>query len=78
MLGAGDVFLRDMGHGLNFRPNTFDGCVSISAVQWLCNAYDKSQVRASSVITRELLFFLGKFVLILTLGLCLFLPNCNR
>ncbi|KAH9251087.1 hypothetical protein BASA81_010986 [Batrachochytrium salamandrivorans] len=42
--GAGDLILRDIGHGLNFRPNSFDGCVSISAVQWLCNSYDKTQV----------------------------------
>lgn len=42
--GGGDLILRDIGHGLNFRPNSFDGCVSISAVQWLCNSYDKTQV----------------------------------
>ena len=37
----GDVCLHDMGHGLPLRPGTFDGAISISAVQWLCNA-DKS------------------------------------
>eukprot|EP01112_Ceratiomyxa_fruticulosa_P008535 TRINITY_DN2214_c0_g1_i1.p1 TRINITY_DN2214_c0_g1~~TRINITY_DN2214_c0_g1_i1.p1 ORF type:complete len:279 (-),score=50.84 TRINITY_DN2214_c0_g1_i1:108-944(-) len=37
----GDVMLRDMGHGLPFRPGVFDGAISISALQWLCNA-DKS------------------------------------
>ncbi|XP_037533451.1 probable 18S rRNA (guanine-N(7))-methyltransferase [Nematolebias whitei] len=31
-----------MGHGLPFRPGTFDGCVSISALQWLCNADKRS------------------------------------
>ncbi|KNC75886.1 hypothetical protein SARC_11597 [Sphaeroforma arctica JP610] len=30
-----------MGQGMCFRPGTFDGVVSISALQWLCNA-DKS------------------------------------
>lgn len=25
------------GQGLNFRPGSFDGAVSISAIQWLCN-----------------------------------------
>lgn len=40
-LEGGDVILGDMGQGLPFRPGIFDGCVSISAVQWLCNA-DKS------------------------------------
>lgn len=34
----GDVLEFDMGHGVPFRPGVFDGCVSISAVQWLCNA----------------------------------------
>eukprot|EP01132_Coremiostelium_polycephalum_P007558 gene7558-9292_t len=34
----GDVVLRDMGQGLPFRPGTFDGVISISAIQWLCNA----------------------------------------
>lgn len=37
----GDLMLHDMGDGLPFRPGAFDGVVSISAVQWLCNA-DKS------------------------------------
>ena len=37
----GDLFLWDMGDGLGFRPGAFDGVVSISALQWLCNA-DKS------------------------------------
>ena len=35
---AGDVCLHDMGHGMPLRPGTFDGAISISAVQWLCNA----------------------------------------
>lgn len=34
----GDLILSDMGQGLPYRPAMFDGCVSISAVQWLCNA----------------------------------------
>ena len=37
----GDLLLSDLGQGLPLRPNSFDGAVSISAVQWLCNA-DKS------------------------------------
>jgi 18S rRNA (guanine1575-N7)-methyltransferase len=37
----GDLLLQDMGDGLPFRAGTFDGAISISAVQWLCNA-DKS------------------------------------
>lgn len=34
----GDLSLMDMGQGLPFRPGTMDGAISISAVQWLCNA----------------------------------------
>ena len=34
----GDVCLHDLGQGLPLRPGTFDGAISISAVQWLCNA----------------------------------------
>ena len=34
--------LGDMGHGIPFRAGIFDGCISISAVQWLCNADKKS------------------------------------
>ncbi|KAF2810379.1 williams Beuren syndrome chromosome region 22 protein-like protein [Mytilinidion resinicola] len=34
----GDLFLADAGQGVPFRPGTFDAAISISAVQWLCNA----------------------------------------
>ena len=34
----GDLFLQDLGAGMGFRPGTFDGAFSISALQWLCNA----------------------------------------
>lgn len=34
----GDVLCADMGQGMVFRPGSFDGCISISALQWLCNA----------------------------------------
>ncbi|GJM87266.1 hypothetical protein PR202_ga03204 [Eleusine coracana subsp. coracana] len=37
----GDLLLADMGQGLVLRPGVIDGAISISAVQWLCNA-DKS------------------------------------
>ncbi|KAE8667015.1 putative 18S rRNA (guanine-N(7))-methyltransferase [Hibiscus syriacus] len=37
----GDLLLGDMGQGLGLRPGVVDGAISISAVQWLCNA-DKS------------------------------------
>ncbi|KAF1971188.1 williams Beuren syndrome chromosome region 22 protein-like protein [Bimuria novae-zelandiae CBS 107.79] len=34
----GDLFLADAGQGVPFRPGTFDAAISISAIQWLCNA----------------------------------------
>ncbi|KAF2878995.1 hypothetical protein ILUMI_27177 [Ignelater luminosus] len=34
----GDLLLSDMGQGCPFRAGTFDGAISISALQWLCNA----------------------------------------
>ncbi|KAL1543787.1 18S rRNA (guanine1575-N7)-methyltransferase [Salvia divinorum] len=34
----GDLILGDMGQGLGVRPGVIDGAISISAVQWLCNA----------------------------------------
>lgn len=34
----GDLLLADAGLGVPFRMGTFDGAVSVSAVQWLCNA----------------------------------------
>ncbi|XP_059641121.1 18S rRNA (guanine-N(7))-methyltransferase RID2-like [Cornus florida] len=37
----GDLILGDMGQGLGLRPGVIDGAISISAIQWLCNA-DKS------------------------------------
>lgn len=30
--------LHDIGLGLPFRPGSFDGVVSVSVLQWLCNA----------------------------------------
>jgi len=37
----GDLACSDLGDGLPFRAGAFDGAISISALQWLCNA-DKS------------------------------------
>lgn len=34
----GDLTLGDMGQGMPFKAGTFDGAISISALQWLCNA----------------------------------------
>ena len=39
-----EVICSDMGDGLPFRPGVFDGAISISAIQWLCNIDRKGQV----------------------------------
>lgn len=39
-----EVMRGDMGEGLPFRPGAFDGAVSISAVQWLCQSDRRGQV----------------------------------
>ncbi|KAH8555668.1 S-adenosyl-L-methionine-dependent methyltransferase [Umbelopsis sp. PMI_123] len=47
----GDLFLQDAGQGMAFRPGTFDGAISISVLQWLCNA-DKQINNPKSRIQR--------------------------
>lgn len=39
----GDILQADMGQGLPFKPGTFDGAVSISALQWLCYSNSSDQ-----------------------------------
>ena len=41
---AAEVVVNDMGDGVPFRPGVFDGAVSISAVQWLCNVDKRGQI----------------------------------
>lgn len=48
---TGDLFLQDAGQGIAFRPGTFDGCISISVLQWLCNA-DKASHHPKARLTR--------------------------
>jgi len=40
----GDLYHHDMGTGLPFRPGSFDGCISISALQWLCYSNASAQI----------------------------------
>lgn len=40
---TGDLIHADMGQGLPFRPGTFDGVISISALQWLCYSESSEQ-----------------------------------
>ena len=35
----GDLAEADIGHGMFFRPGTFDGAISVSVLQWLCHIY---------------------------------------
>eukprot|EP01133_Synstelium_polycarpum_P013421 gene13421-15813_t len=59
----GDVLLRDMGQGLPFRAGTFDAAISISAIQWLCNA-EKSHHNPR----KRLLVFFQSLFSVLTRG----------
>ncbi|CAN6464819.1 unnamed protein product [Victoria cruziana] len=38
----GDLLLSDVGQGLGLRQGVIDGAISISAIQWLCNADKKA------------------------------------
>jgi 18S rRNA (guanine1575-N7)-methyltransferase len=40
----GDLILCDAGQGLKLRPGSFDGAISISALQWLCNIDKRGHV----------------------------------
>jgi 18S rRNA (guanine1575-N7)-methyltransferase len=46
-----------MGQGVPFRPGTFDAAVSVSAIQWLCNA-ESSDVSPAGRLSR---FFDGLY-----------------
>lgn len=46
-----------MGTGLPFRPATFDACISISALQWLCYSNSAAQVPRRRLIR----FFSGLY-----------------
>lgn len=53
----GDLMLADIGQGVPFRAGSFDAAISISAIQWLCNA-DSSDVSPTGRLTR---FFNGLY-----------------
>lgn len=60
---TGDLMHHDMGTGLPFRPATFDACISISALQWLCYSNAKGQVPK-----RRLLRFFSSLYTVLRRG----------
>ena len=69
----GDLMLADMGQGLPFIPGTFDAAVSISAIQWLCNA-ESTDVRPEQRLRR---FFDGLYACLKRGGraVCQFYPK---
>ncbi|KAI5308165.1 hypothetical protein KEM55_006388 [Ascosphaera atra] len=69
----GDLFLADIGQGVPFRPGTFDAAISISAIQWLCNA-ESSDVSPEGRLRR---FFEGLYASLKRGGraVCQFYPK---
>ncbi|KAF2405531.1 S-adenosyl-L-methionine-dependent methyltransferase [Trichodelitschia bisporula] len=72
----GDLLLADAGQGLGFRAGTFDAAISISAVQWLCNA-ESSEETAPQRLKR---FFDSLYVSLKRGGraVCQFYPRDER
>ncbi|KAF2863651.1 S-adenosyl-L-methionine-dependent methyltransferase [Piedraia hortae CBS 480.64] len=69
----GDMLLADIGQGVPFRPGTFDAAISISAIQWLCNA-ESSDVSPEGRLKR---FFEGLYASLKRDGkaVCQFYPK---
>lgn len=53
----GDLLLADIGQGVPFRAGSFDAAISISAIQWLCNA-ESSETSPEGRLSR---FFNGLY-----------------
>jgi 18S rRNA (guanine1575-N7)-methyltransferase len=69
----GDLMLADIGQGVPFRAGSFDAAISISAIQWLCNA-ESSEVSATGRLSR---FFDGLYASLKRGGraVCQFYPK---
>lgn len=69
----GDLLLADVGQGIPFRPGSLDAAISISAIQWLCNA-DSSDVSPRGRLAR---FFNGLYASLRRGGkaVCQFYPK---
>jgi 18S rRNA (guanine1575-N7)-methyltransferase len=69
----GDLMLADIGQGVPFRPGSFDAAISISAIQWLCNA-ESSNVTPEGRLKR---FFDGLYASLRRGGraVCQFYPK---
>ncbi|KXJ96084.1 S-adenosyl-L-methionine-dependent methyltransferase [Microdochium bolleyi] len=69
----GDLLLADIGQGVPFRAGSFDAAISISAIQWLCNA-ETSDVSPQGRLSR---FFNGLYASLKRGGraVCQFYPK---
>ncbi|RKF55722.1 18S rRNA -methyltransferase [Erysiphe neolycopersici] len=69
----GDLMLLDIGQGVPFRAGSFDAAISISAIQWLCNA-ESSEVSSTGRLSR---FFNGLYASLRRGGkaVCQFYPK---
>ncbi len=69
----GDLLLADIGQGVPFRAGAFDAAISISAIQWLCNA-ESSDTSPAGRLTR---FFNGLYAALRRGGraVCQFYPK---
>ena len=69
----GDLLLADIGQGVPFRASSFDAAISISAIQWLCNA-ESSDVSPAGRLAR---FFNGLYAALRRGGkaVCQFYPK---
>lgn len=69
----GDLLLADIGQGVPFRAGSFDAAISISAIQWLCNA-ENSETSPAGRLSR---FFNGLYMALKRGGMavCQFYPK---
>lgn len=44
LASTGDLIHHDMGTGLPFRAASFDACISVSAIQWLCYSNSRQEI----------------------------------
>lgn len=49
--GSEDLVLADIGENLRWKPGAFDAAISVSALQWLCNAETSEQEPWKRLIT---------------------------
>lgn len=72
----GDLLLADIGQGVPFRAGAFDAAISISAIQWLCNA-ENSETSPEGRLSR---FFNGLYASLKRGGkaVCQFYPKNDK